>query len=196
MRKCLTDWRRWAAAGLVAVASNALVGCTGETAQQALGTIAPQRIELLTEVPEPNPGPPASIPADAARLQKALLNAINEERLRQRVPPLIRSEALSQLADYHTTRMIDGNFFAHVDPYDRSSVAQRANRFGYLYLKIGENLAAGQRTAEAVLADWLGSPAHRAILLDPEFREAGVAVLDGGRLGRYWTVEFGVRLSP
>ncbi len=196
MLRCLTDWRRWAAVGVIGAASLVSVGCTGETAQQALGTIAPQNIELLTEVPEPNPGAPASIPEDAARLQKALLNAINEERLRQRIPPLMRSAALCQLADYHTTRMIDGNFFGHVDPFDRSNVGQRAGRFNYPYLKIGENLAAGQRTAEAVVADWLGSPAHRAILLDPEFREAGVAVLDGGRLGRYWTVEFGVRLAP
>jgi uncharacterized protein YkwD len=123
------------------------------------------------------------------------LDAVNAERSLRHVAPVAASETLEQIAEYHISRMIDGNYFGHDDPFDRSTVGARAAKFDYPYQKIGENLAAGQDAAGQVLAGWLASPAHRAILLDPEFREAGVAVLDGGRYGRYWAIELGTRVG-
>ncbi len=154
------------------------------------------RTQLEDELLSPNLGEPASVPADAAAMRKGLLAAINAERARHGLPRLASDATLEQIADYHATRMIDGNFFAHVDPYDGSTVAVRAAKFDYDFLKIGENLAAGQESPSAVLADWLASPAHRANLLDPEFSAAGITVLDGGRYLRYWAIVLSRPIGP
>ena len=144
-------------------------------------------------LPEPNPGQPASIPTDESVLRAQLLSLINAERAKAHLGPFTTSDSLSLIADYHTSRMIEGNFFAHTDPYDRSTVSGRAGKFDYPYLKIGENLAAGQETPQQVVAEWLASEGHRKVLLDPDFREAGIGVLDGGRYGRYWTLMVATR---
>jgi uncharacterized protein YkwD len=64
---------------------------------------------------------------------------------------------------------------------------------------IGWATGAGATPAEMVAA-WMRSPAHRAIILTGEFRDVGVGVapaapaaLAGGRRGATYTVEFGAR---
>jgi uncharacterized protein YkwD len=175
----------------------AAVGCMEESPllplSDAARTIGPSfEFDLFAS----NPGEPATLPDDAETLRRDLLAAINAERHRNDLMPLRASATLELIAEYHTTRMVDGNFFAHVDPYDRSTIAVRAAKFNYAFVKIGENLGAGQMSVDLVMKDWLGSPAHRANLFDPEFNEVGIAVIDGGRYGRYWTLEFGRPLLP
>jgi uncharacterized protein YkwD len=60
----------------------------------------------------------------------------------------------------------------------------------YLFYSIGENLAAGQQTPVEVMRVWLSSPSHREIILDPRWKEVGVAVRSGGEYGLYWVQEF------
>lgn len=186
---------RGAAAAVVALGlAFGMLGCTAQPAADALATVAPgtSQPDLLPELAS---DVPASVPDGAAAMRSKLVAAINVERAQRGAAPVFANRTLNDIAEYHLSRMIDGNFFAHVDPYDNSSVGARAEKFEYPYLRIGEDLAAGQETPERVLADWLASPSHRAILLDPGFREIGVGVLDGGRLGRYWAVEFGSRVG-
>jgi uncharacterized protein YkwD len=54
----------------------------------------------------------------------------------------------------------------------------------------GENIALGQRDAQAVMTDWMNSPGHRANILRPEFTSLGVGaiVASDGRIG--WTQIF------
>jgi uncharacterized protein YkwD len=176
----------------IALATGLLAGCTAEPTDSALRHVAGVTA-AQGSLPEPNPGPPATSPKDESALRASLLALVNAERTKAALSPLRPSDTLTQIADYHTSRMIDGNFFAHVDPYDRSTVSARADKFDYPYLKVGENLAAGQETPADVVEEWMNSDAHRRVLLDPDFREAGVGVLDGGRHGRYWTLLVGVR---
>jgi len=170
------------------------VGCTAQPAADALATVAPGA-GSTGDLPDLAPAAPASVPDGAAALRSTLVDAINQERSSHGLAPVAVNKTLNDMAAYHLSRMIEGNFFAHVDPYDNSNVGARAEKFDYPYLRIGENLAAGQASPEQVLADWLASAPHRAILLDGRFREIGVGVLDGGRLGRYWAVEFGTQVG-
>lgn len=177
---------------LLAAAGLLSVGACNDAAPVSLWPARPAQPAPVDDGPAIGPlSAPAAAPEDAAALRRRLLTLVNAERARLDLPALSTSDALDQLADYHTARMIDGDFFAHVDPYDRSTVGTRAMKFDYYYAKVGETLAAGQDSADEVFAAWLASPAHRATLLDPAFSEVGVAVLDGGRLDRYWTVELG-----
>jgi uncharacterized protein YkwD len=57
---------------------------------------------------------------------------------------------------------------------------------------VGENIAAGQPTAEQVVAGWLKSAGHCANLMDPDFSEMGVAFAVAPQRGKaiYWAQLF------
>lgn len=130
-------------------------------------------------------------PPDGARLASAMLDAINRERASRDLPPLRPSNDLEQIADFYACRLIEGAFFSHRDPFEGSTLDVRAANFGYAFWKIGENLAAGQPTVDAAMAELMASPRHRANILDAAFTEIGISVKVGGDLGIYWVQEFG-----
>jgi uncharacterized protein YkwD len=134
---------------------------------------------------------PCTNPPDQHESVRDMLEAVNAERARHGISPLRTDATLTQIAEFYACRLVEGGFFAHDDPYDGSTVDSRAADFGYPFIKIGENLAAGQASARESLADWLKSPSHRANLLDPAFTQIGIAVKAGGELGPYWVQEFG-----
>jgi uncharacterized protein YkwD len=69
--------------------------------------------------------------------------------------------------------------------------AERIAACGYGPKRAGENLAWGYDGPRAALAGWLGSPSHRANVLDEGFTETGVAVVwNGSRL--LFVQEFGL----
>ncbi|HJR68496.1 MAG TPA: CAP domain-containing protein, partial [Gammaproteobacteria bacterium] len=63
---------------------------------------------------------------------------------------------------------------------------------GYAWRGSGENVAAGQRTAEEVVEAWLDSPGHCATLMEPKFTETGIAfaLAPGKNPDVYWTQVF------
>ncbi len=124
-----------------------------------------------------------------------MLDAVNAERAKLRLPPVKLSEELSEIADFYACRLIDGGFFGHVDPFDRSTVGIRATNFAYAFEKVGENLAHGHLSVEEAIAAWMASPTHRAVILDPAYTEAGFSVRVGGEYCIYWVQEFGRPLS-
>jgi uncharacterized protein YkwD len=58
---------------------------------------------------------------------------------------------------------------------------------------MGENLASGVLSADDLVNRWLHSPEHCANLMDPRYREMGVAfaVNPNNDAGIYWAMEFG-----
>jgi uncharacterized protein YkwD len=58
------------------------------------------------------------------------------------------------------------------------------------YLTAGENIASGHRTPTAVMGAWMGSPDHRANILNDDFTVIGVGCYEAedGRL--YWVQLF------
>lgn len=128
---------------------------------------------------------------DAVRLADRVLELVNLERSIEGLTPVLESPVLTKLAEDYACRMIDDGFFDHFDPTG-AGPAERAAEKGYLFLAIGENLAAGQQTPAEVMDVWMRSPSHRAIILDPRWEEVGVAVRSGGTYAIYWVQEFGV----
>jgi len=59
---------------------------------------------------------------------------------------------------------------------DGSDPSQRLDRVGYLWIWVGENIAAGQETADEVVPGWLRSPDHLANILSANAVSAGVAM--------------------
>ncbi|MEK9644184.1 MAG: CAP domain-containing protein [Alphaproteobacteria bacterium] len=133
---------------------------------------------------------------DLGRIQKRVLELVNQQRSLNGQRPLILDERLSRAAQVHAENMARRDFFDHQAP-DGSQVSGRAVRAGYPWRLIGENLAAGHSSERGVVNGWMISPAHRDNMLGPDFRELGVGYARPSPKGRqpkydhYWTVVFG-----
>ncbi len=134
-------------------------------------------------------------PAEAESFESEVLFLVNRERRLNGLEPVVRNTVLEAQARQYACEMIHYGFFDHENPSTNTSLPDRAIEFGYEYLVIGENLAAGQRTPAQVMEDWMQSPGHAANILDPRFTELGVGVRSGGEYGLYWVQEFGLPLS-
>ena len=107
-------------------------------------------------------------------------------------PSLSWNSKLLQAAAGHSADMAASNYFSHVS-LDGRTPPQRLKQPGYNYSSMGENIAAGQVSVEAVVAAWVASPDHCKNLMNPVFRDIGVACVTnpGTTYGRYWTMELG-----
>jgi len=108
------------------------------------------------------------------------------------VPPLTPQSLLTELAAGHAADMARHNYFSHT-ARDGSTVDVRANRAGYRWRSIGENIAAGQMTPELAVQGWLNSPGHCASIMARHFEEMGAAfvVNPQSKSGVYWVQVFG-----
>ncbi|MDX6684156.1 MAG: hypothetical protein QOF86_284 [Baekduia sp.] len=119
----------------------------------------------------------------------ALLCLVNRERARHGLRAVRASARLGRAARGHAVAMARGHFFGHVSP-GGATMQARVRRTGYLRTArawwLGEALAWGRYgtgAPSAILASMLASPPHRAILLDPGFRDLGIGAVHGAPQG-------------
>jgi uncharacterized protein YkwD len=104
----------------------------------------------------------------------SLLKTMNGARQGHGLAPLRVDFRLERAARGHSADMLRRQDFAH------GSLAGRALASGARGPLFGEDLAwATGLTAQWVVDQWLGSPAHRAVLLRPGFHRVGVAIVFG-----------------
>ncbi|WP_227370127.1 CAP domain-containing protein [Halomonas sp. M20] len=134
-------------------------------------------------------------------MQRAWLARVNDARSQARrcgdkrfeaVKPLSWSCKLEAAANAHSSNMAETNFFSHVD-LDGDRVGQRVTIEGYTWRMVGENIAAGQQSGDAVLEGWLASAGHCANIMNKTFTEMGMSRLDASEAtySPYWTQVFG-----
>ncbi|HYV21179.1 MAG TPA: CAP domain-containing protein [Candidatus Bathyarchaeia archaeon] len=135
--------------------------------------------------------------ADAASLDAAeqdLVSRINSFRTSRGLPTLAVSDTLTAAAKWMSSDMGARNYFAHTS-LDGRSPTQRMYDAGYPAFGTwtGEDLAAGYTTTADVLNGWINSPAHYAVLVNPQYHAIGVgrAYTTGSTYGWYWTADFG-----
>lgn len=119
---------------------------------------------------------------------------LNQVRVLLGLPPLKLNDALCEAAQTQANEVLIMQECSHTDRQGRR-VDRRATEVGYSFLRIAENLAAGQPTWERALEDWLNSPPHRTAILAPEYREIGIgsAWINSGRYTHAWAHVLGVR---
>ncbi|MGZ8259752.1 MAG: CAP domain-containing protein [Caldimonas sp.] len=108
-------------------------------------------------------------------------------------PPLAWNDRLAVAADGHSEDMSARNYFSHTSA-DGRTLAERVNAAGYAWSSLGENIAAGYPTANAVMDGWIASPGHCANLMNTGFAEVGVACVPGAAgdtYSTYWTMDLG-----
>ena len=149
---------------------------------------------------------PKSASVRQTTLDTSLLAQINGVRQTRLLPPLTRSPALSVVANRHTTEMIQTGYFSH-SSRDHTLFWERIegsySSSGYRSWSVGENLLSVEPnvSAQQAIDLWMQSPAHRAYLLDPTWREIGIAArhsncAPGAFAGQPVTIvtaDFGVR---
>lgn len=107
-------------------------------------------------------------------------------------PPVRWDAKLASTALAHSRDMASRNYFAH-ESREGTTVERRAERQGYDWRRIGENIATGQGSPRQVVSGWLASPTHCSNIMQPDFTEMGAAyaVNVGARTIIYWTQVFG-----
>src|SRR5213594_40946 len=135
--------------------------------------------------------------AEGASLDSAeqdLVARINAFRAARSLPTLAVSDTLTAAAKWMSADMGGRNYFAHTS-LDGRSPTQRMADAGYPAFGTwtGEDLAAGFTTTADVLNGWINSPAHYAVLVNPQYHAIGVGrgYSAGSTYGWYWTADFG-----
>jgi uncharacterized protein YkwD len=117
---------------------------------------------------------------------KSVRCLINEERRRQGLRELAAHSALKKAAKGHTRRMVSGGCFAHTCPGEPDLV-RRVTSTGYLPCGactwgVGENIGWGDSdysSPAAIVAAWMRSPGHRAIILTGSMEDVDIGVRTG-----------------
>lgn len=120
------------------------------------------------------------------KLGEEVLRLVNFHRALAGLPWLSLDASLSAVAQAHSEDMAKRNFFSHTNP-DGLSPFDRMKNHGISYRTAAENIAAGQKTPEAVVNGWMNSSGHRANIMNGAFNKMGLGTAYGGSYGIYWT---------
>jgi uncharacterized protein YkwD len=109
-------------------------------------------------------------------------------------PPLVWNDQLEFAAIGHAQDMADNNYFSHTSK-DGRTMQDRIIKAGYAFqgfksFMIGENIAEGQLSIAQVMQGWFKSEGHCRNLMNPGFKEVGIALYNN-----YWVQDFGGRES-
>lgn len=107
-----------------------------------------------------------------------LIDLTNESRLAYDQTPLIRSAKLDWAAELKGKDMARKQYFSHNSPTGVTPW-HWFKEVGYNFLYAGENLAINFTDSSDVEKAWLNSPTHRANIMNVEFREIGMATIEG-----------------
>ncbi|WP_100333754.1 MULTISPECIES: SafA/ExsA family spore coat assembly protein [Bacillus] len=137
------------------------------------------------------PGQRVTIPLidEVKAVEREVIRLTNAERAKHGLPALKEDWELSRVARYKSQDMRDSNYFAHNSPNYGSPFTMMRN-FGINYRTAAENIAAGQRSAQEVVQQWMNSPGHRANILKNDVTHIGVGYVEGGSYRTYWTQMF------
>ncbi len=102
----------------------------------------------------------------------------NNRRAQLGLPPLQPNQQLTQAAKAKAAHMIGQQYWAHTAP-DGTEPWYFIKSVGYRYSNAGENLAKDFSRTESMVRAWMESPTHRANIVNPDYTEIGIAVLDG-----------------
>ncbi|WP_236542813.1 CAP domain-containing protein [Spiractinospora alimapuensis] len=145
--------------------------------------IAVEEEEIPDEVDEEDDDEEETGSAGGATVDE-VVRLTNSERAAAGCDALRVDDRLTQAAQDHSEDMARREYMDHetpegLDPSDRAEAA------GYDALS-GENVAAGQRSAQEVVDAWMNSEGHRRNIVDCDNVAIGV-----GERDFYWTQKFG-----
>lgn len=135
--------------------------------------------------PTSEPGP------EDASWRTDMLDRVNALRASVGAAPLVLCDSLGRAAQAYAADMAARSFFSHTSP-EGTDPGDRVDAQGFHGRAWGENIAAGYRSVEAVMAGWIDSPGHYANLVRPAFTQVGFGrATSTDQYGVYWVQDFG-----
>jgi uncharacterized protein YkwD len=145
--------------------------------------------------------------ANAATAAAATLCLIDQIRAVYHLCPLRTNHELQTAAGAQAYDMVSQDYFSHVSPSGQTPTTRvAATRYPAHSRRVStaQNIGWGTghyATPASMVAAWMQSPPHRAIILTSEYRDAGVGVAipvpsvveEEGQSGATYAVEFGMR---
>lgn len=120
---------------------------------------------------------------------RQVLSLVNKERNKVGISTLSADSQLNKLAQMKAEDMARKGYFSHTSP-TYGSAFDMMNKYGVSYKTAGENIAKGQKTAQAVMGGWMNSSGHRANILKPEYKRLGVGYAVDTAGTPYWVQIF------
>lgn len=170
-----------------------LIQATSKYEEQIFGGAINDTLNLLTVEPKSNERvnlgfTTTKVSVDVSA-EKQMVQLLNHERTSRGLAALAMDTGkLRDVARAHGVDMFRRSYFAHESP-DGLSPFDRLDRAGIHFSAAGENLALAP-DLEIAHRGLMNSPAHRANILDPDFRRVGVGVINGGIYGEIFVQEF------
>ena len=116
-----------------------------------------------------------------------VLELVNQERAKMGEKPLRLADDLLNVAAIRAEEI--SRKFSHTRPNGKPFHTALFKGTNYY---LGENIAAGATSPEAVMEQWMNSPGHRKNILTAKYRELGVGYLylPDSEYGHYWVQIF------
>ncbi|HJV44093.1 MAG TPA: CAP domain-containing protein [Bacillota bacterium] len=120
--------------------------------------------------------------------ENQVVELTNIERQKAGLPPLQINSSLMNMARTKALDMINQNYFDHTSPTYGSPFDMMIN-WGIGFTTGGENIAGNPIVPDAMTM-WMNSPGHRANILNSQYSQIGVGVVNGGPYGKMLVQEF------
>ena len=156
------------------------------------GGVIDEGLNILTINPESS----KSIPIQASQTgltvgyqdESAMVELVNQERNKVSLNSLSVNEKLTIVARNYAMDMWKRGYFSHYSP-EGQDVAGRLTNAGIEFQIVGENLALAP-TLLIAHTGLMNSPGHRANILDPQFNQIGIGIVDNGIYGKIFVQIF------
>jgi uncharacterized protein YkwD len=148
-----------------------LTACASKTPPRTIvgGPMPPPSTEVVDQ------GPPLANDVIA----KQIFDAVNNERAKEGLKPLVASPELARSAQEHSDKMLASTFLA-TRGADEPSVITRITSNGVKTLKLGENVirirTRSDHVADEATTDWMGAAPDHKNIVSSQFTKAGVGV--------------------
>lgn len=138
--------------------------------------VSAELLELSKKVAAPGPLIVKKENPEAYLTPRGVFDWTNYHRQQEGLFALTFNSRLNSAAEAKLADMFAGQYFEHVSPAGYGP-AHWSEAAGYAYIIIGENLALGDfQNDKALVLDWMGSPGHRANIMNVKYQEIGIAV--------------------
>ena len=124
-----------------------------------------------------------------------VLTLTNEERSALDLEPLQTNDKLNQAALAKAQHMLDQQYWSHSSP-DGVQPWTFIKDSGYVYKYAGENLARDFDNSQDMVDAWMNSPTHRENIVNPNFTQTGLAIVNGTLNGFNTTLVVQMFASP
>jgi len=119
----------------------------------------------------------------AANISPAeVIRLTNVQRTENGLSPVTENSTLDAAALAKGNDMLAKGYWAHFAP-DGTTPWSFFLKFGYRYSYAGENLARDFQDAPSAVTAWMNSPSHRENMLNPNYRDIGIGVVEGNLAG-------------